>query len=199
MVGFAKSEVLCYPPHQNKGFQRYIYIYTKSTMFPSERVECPPTPFVCSGSTKDQERTDPLENCSSFRLEEEEPISSLRSGSSNSGFVVNGDDCDGGEQGQEQEEVYVNGNGNGCGSGSSLRDADSGQDNGENSSPSRAESRVSGPMPEDEDSRISGPAPVEEVEQNGVHVNGVGSSPNHPVENGVVENGEEENLSGDNT
>lgn len=157
-------------------------------MFPSERVECPPTPYVCGGSNKDQVRTDPLENCS-FRLEEEEdPIASLRSGSSNSGFVVNAD-------GEEQEtEVYVNGNG--CGGSS---DAVSGRD--DSSSPSRAESRVSGQLPEDEDSRISGPAPAaEEVVENGVYVNGVGgSSPDQPSENGVVANGEEENLSGDNT
>lgn len=43
-VGFAKSEILGYPHHHHsKGFQRYIQVYTKSTMFPSERVEGPPT------------------------------------------------------------------------------------------------------------------------------------------------------------
>lgn len=144
-------------------------------MFPSERVECP-TPNVCSGSTKDQERTDPLETCSSFRLEEEE-VPSLRSGSSNSVFA-NGEceDC---------EDAYV-ANGNGCTLGEET-----------NSSPSRGDSRVSGPPPEDdEDSRISGPPPAE---QNGVFVNGNGSSLSYPAENGVTANGEEENLSGDNT
>lgn len=155
MVGFAKSEVLCYPRHPNKGFQRYIYIYTKSTMFPSERVECPPTPYVCSDPTKYQEKTDPLENCNSFRLEEEDiPIASLRSGDDH---------------------------------------------NRDDSSPLRADSRVSEPLPDDDDSRVSGPVPVQEVAQNGVHVNGVGNSPNYPAENGVVTNGEEDHLSGDNT
>lgn len=187
MVGFAKSEVLCYPHSQNKGFQRYIYIYTKSTMFPSERVECP-TPNVCSGSTKDQERTDPLETCSSFRLEEEDTgVPSLRSGSSSSVFA-NGDceDC---------EDTYV-ANGNGC---SPLRLGEE-RDVDTNSSPSRGNSRVSGPLPEDdEDSRISGPPPAGESEQNGVYVNGNGSSLSYIAVNGVTTNGEEENLSGDNT
>lgn len=195
MVGFAKSEVLCYPHHRNKGFQRYIYIYTKSTMFPSERVECPPTPYVSNtGSAKDQEKTDPLENCSSFRLEEEDiPVPSLRSGSSNSGFV-NGDD-----------DAFANGNG--CGGEETNcsplrlgegRDADS--NSSQMQEDSRTTSRVSGPPPEDdEDSRVSGPAPAEEIVQNGVYANGVESSPNYPVENGVIVNGEEENSSGDNT
>lgn len=193
MVGFAKSEVLCYPHHQNKGFQRYIYIYTKSTMFPSERVECPPTP-----STKEQERTDPLENCSSFRLEEEEviPTPSLKSGSSNCG--------------EEQEEVVVYVNGNGCDdSPSKLREerrnaaSSSPQlhENGEDSVSSTAESRVSGALLEDEeDSRISGFPPTEEV-ANSVYLNGLESSPNNSIENGIAAavNGEEENSSRDNT
>ncbi|XP_017771612.1 PREDICTED: 7SK snRNA methylphosphate capping enzyme-like isoform X2 [Nicrophorus vespilloides] len=40
-VGFAKSEILAFPDNSSKGFQRPIQIYTKSTMFPSERIECP--------------------------------------------------------------------------------------------------------------------------------------------------------------
>lgn len=41
-IGFAKSEILGFPmsQHQSRGFQRPIQVYTKSTMFPSERVEC---------------------------------------------------------------------------------------------------------------------------------------------------------------
>ncbi|KAJ8920172.1 hypothetical protein NQ315_011833 [Exocentrus adspersus] len=41
-VGFAKSEILGYPPHQSKGFGRPIQVFTKSTMFPSERIEATP-------------------------------------------------------------------------------------------------------------------------------------------------------------
>ncbi|KAG5868913.1 hypothetical protein JTB14_023095 [Gonioctena quinquepunctata] len=41
-VGFAKSEILGYPSHQSKGFRRPIQVFTKSTMFPSERVEATP-------------------------------------------------------------------------------------------------------------------------------------------------------------
>ncbi|XP_065155932.1 7SK snRNA methylphosphate capping enzyme bin3-like isoform X2 [Atheta coriaria] len=48
-VGFAKSEILAFPQHHSKGFQRPVQVYTKSTMFPSERVECTP-------STRDVER-----------------------------------------------------------------------------------------------------------------------------------------------
>lgn len=164
-------------------------------MFPSERVECP-TPYIRSGSAKDQDRTDPSENCSSFRLDEEEiQVSSLRSGSSNSVFA-NGEceDCD-------RTDGYAV-NGNGC---SPLRleeerDVDCNSPHvQDNSNSSRANSRVSGPLPEDEDSRISGPLPAEEPEQNGVYMNGIGSSPSYPVENGVATEGEEENLSGDNT
>ncbi|KAK9717157.1 Methyltransferase domain [Popillia japonica] len=40
-IGFAKSEYLGFPHHQSKGFQRPIQVYTKSTMFPSERIEGP--------------------------------------------------------------------------------------------------------------------------------------------------------------
>ncbi|XP_018318837.1 probable RNA methyltransferase bin3 isoform X4 [Agrilus planipennis] len=36
-VGFAKSEILGFPQHQARGFQRPIQMFTKSTMFPSER------------------------------------------------------------------------------------------------------------------------------------------------------------------
>lgn len=41
-IGFAKSEILGFPTaqHHARGFQRPIQVYTKSTMFPSERVEC---------------------------------------------------------------------------------------------------------------------------------------------------------------
>ncbi|XP_050304543.1 7SK snRNA methylphosphate capping enzyme-like isoform X2 [Anthonomus grandis grandis] len=38
-VGFAKSEILGYPQHRNSGFRRPIQVFTKSTMFPSERYE----------------------------------------------------------------------------------------------------------------------------------------------------------------
>lgn len=38
-VGFAKSEVLAFPTHHSKGFQRPLHLFTKSTMFPSERSE----------------------------------------------------------------------------------------------------------------------------------------------------------------
>jgi hypothetical protein len=42
VVGFAKSEILGYPHHHAKGFRRPIQIFTKSTMFPSERIEATP-------------------------------------------------------------------------------------------------------------------------------------------------------------
>ncbi|KAJ8982426.1 hypothetical protein NQ317_007774 [Molorchus minor] len=42
-VGFAKSEILGYPSHQFKGFRRPIQVFTKSTMFPSERIEATPS------------------------------------------------------------------------------------------------------------------------------------------------------------
>lgn len=42
VVGFAKSEILGYPHHQSKGFRRPIQVFTKSTMFPSERIEATP-------------------------------------------------------------------------------------------------------------------------------------------------------------
>ncbi|XP_045473128.1 7SK snRNA methylphosphate capping enzyme bin3-like isoform X2 [Harmonia axyridis] len=42
-VGFAKSEILGYPQCPAKGFRRPIQLFTKSTMFPSERIEA--TPF----------------------------------------------------------------------------------------------------------------------------------------------------------
>lgn len=211
MVGFAKSEVLCYPHHQYKGFQRYIYIYTKSTMYPSERVECPPTPPTKNSPTpppkkpptpfddsvkEQQETTDSLENCSSSCLLEEEviPIPLLRSGSSNSGDVVyidhgngyGGDESSSSPRGLVVEERVADYN-------SPQMQADVGP------------LRVAGPLPgdgDDEASRIAGPPPAEEqvVVQNGVYMNGMGgSSPNYPVENGVVANDEEENLSGDNT
>ncbi|KAF5291176.1 hypothetical protein FQA39_LY14418 [Lamprigera yunnana] len=38
-VGFAKSEILGFPQHQSRGFQRPIQIYTKSQVFSSERSE----------------------------------------------------------------------------------------------------------------------------------------------------------------
>lgn len=52
-VGFAKSELLGFPIHQSKGFRRPLQVYTKSTMFPSERVEATPrnaTPYVYDDS-----------------------------------------------------------------------------------------------------------------------------------------------------
>lgn len=42
-VGFAKSEILAFPQHYSKGFQRPIQMFTKSTMFPSERSESAPS------------------------------------------------------------------------------------------------------------------------------------------------------------
>ncbi|KAJ8952143.1 hypothetical protein NQ318_018479, partial [Aromia moschata] len=42
-VGFAKSEILGFPAHQSKGFRRPIQVFTKSTMFPSERIEVTPS------------------------------------------------------------------------------------------------------------------------------------------------------------
>ncbi|CAG9862614.1 unnamed protein product [Phyllotreta striolata] len=53
-VGFAKGEILGYPVHQAKGFRRPIQVFTKSTMFPSERIEATPqsiTPVVSSGAS----------------------------------------------------------------------------------------------------------------------------------------------------
>ncbi|XP_056632638.1 7SK snRNA methylphosphate capping enzyme bin3-like isoform X1 [Diorhabda sublineata] len=41
-VGFAKGEILGFPVHQFKGFRRPIQVFTKSTMFPSERTEATP-------------------------------------------------------------------------------------------------------------------------------------------------------------
>ncbi|KAF2886672.1 hypothetical protein ILUMI_19501, partial [Ignelater luminosus] len=38
-VGFAKSEILGFPQHQSRGFQRPIQVYTKSHVFSSERSE----------------------------------------------------------------------------------------------------------------------------------------------------------------
>ncbi|XP_071050508.1 7SK snRNA methylphosphate capping enzyme-like isoform X3 [Onthophagus taurus] len=43
-IGFAKSEILGFPQHHSRGFQRPIQVFTKSTMFPSERVEGPLNP-----------------------------------------------------------------------------------------------------------------------------------------------------------
>lgn len=48
MVGFAKSEILGFPQHKAKGFQRPIQIFTKSTMFLSERVEATPSNITSS-------------------------------------------------------------------------------------------------------------------------------------------------------
>ena len=42
VVGFAKREILGYPNHHSKGFRRPIQVFTKSTMFPSERIEATP-------------------------------------------------------------------------------------------------------------------------------------------------------------
>ncbi|XP_044268058.1 7SK snRNA methylphosphate capping enzyme bin3-like isoform X1 [Tribolium madens] len=42
VVGFAKSEILGFPYNHSKGFRRPIQIFTKSTMFPSERIEATP-------------------------------------------------------------------------------------------------------------------------------------------------------------
>lgn len=42
VVGFAKSEIIGCPQNSSKGFRRPIQVYTKSTMFPSERVEATP-------------------------------------------------------------------------------------------------------------------------------------------------------------
>ncbi|CAH1122132.1 unnamed protein product [Ceutorhynchus assimilis] len=41
-VGFAKSEILGFPQHRSVGFRRPIQVFTKSTMFPSERIEVTP-------------------------------------------------------------------------------------------------------------------------------------------------------------
>lgn len=45
-VGFAKSEILGFPQHHSKGFQRPIHVYTKSTILSSERVECLQTNYA---------------------------------------------------------------------------------------------------------------------------------------------------------
>lgn len=50
VVGFAKSEILGYPLHQSKGFQRPIQVFTKSTMFLSERVEATPNNITPSNN-----------------------------------------------------------------------------------------------------------------------------------------------------
>ncbi|KAL1497830.1 hypothetical protein ABEB36_008721 [Hypothenemus hampei] len=42
-VGFAKSEILGFPQHKSSGFRRPIQVFTKSTMFPSERIEATPS------------------------------------------------------------------------------------------------------------------------------------------------------------
>ncbi|XP_030764157.1 probable RNA methyltransferase bin3 isoform X2 [Sitophilus oryzae] len=49
-VGFAKSEILGYPQHKSSGFRRPIQVFTKSTMFPSERIEATPGNPVYSDS-----------------------------------------------------------------------------------------------------------------------------------------------------
>nr|CAH7721544.1 unnamed protein product [Callosobruchus chinensis] len=46
-VGFAKGEILGMPVHRSKGFRRPIQVFTKSTMFPSERIEA--TPLTSGG------------------------------------------------------------------------------------------------------------------------------------------------------
>lgn len=64
MVGFAKSEILGFPPHQARGFRRPILIFTKSTMFPSERIEATPissTPHVSSSFGSELNKTDKYE------------------------------------------------------------------------------------------------------------------------------------------
>ncbi|XP_076265365.1 7SK snRNA methylphosphate capping enzyme-like isoform X2 [Rhynchophorus ferrugineus] len=50
-VGFAKSEILGYPQHKSSGFRRPIQIFTKSTMFPSERIEATPSNPVYSNDS----------------------------------------------------------------------------------------------------------------------------------------------------
>lgn len=65
MVGFAKSEILGYPYHQSKGFRRPILVFTKSTMFPSERIEATPfnsTPHVSSSLGSDLNKTEKYES-----------------------------------------------------------------------------------------------------------------------------------------
>lgn len=64
VVGFAKSEILGYPYHNAKGFRRPILVFTKSTMFPSERVEATPfnsTPHVSSSLGSDLNKTEKYE------------------------------------------------------------------------------------------------------------------------------------------
>lgn len=64
MVGFAKSEILGYPQHQARGFRRPLLIFTKSTMFPSERIEATPigsTPHVSSSFGSELNKTDKYE------------------------------------------------------------------------------------------------------------------------------------------
>ncbi|XP_066253089.1 7SK snRNA methylphosphate capping enzyme-like isoform X1 [Euwallacea similis] len=52
-VGFAKSEMLGYPQHKSTAFRRPIQIFTKSTMFPSERIDATPSSQTQqSGSSK---------------------------------------------------------------------------------------------------------------------------------------------------
>ncbi|CAH1987560.1 unnamed protein product [Acanthoscelides obtectus] len=46
-VGFAKGEILGMPLHRSRGFRRPIQVFTKSTMFPSERIEA--TPLASGG------------------------------------------------------------------------------------------------------------------------------------------------------
>lgn len=64
VVGFAKSEILGYPFHQSKGFRRPILVFTKSTMFPSERIEATPigsTPHVSSSLGSELNKTEKYE------------------------------------------------------------------------------------------------------------------------------------------
>ncbi|XP_044753300.1 7SK snRNA methylphosphate capping enzyme bin3-like isoform X2 [Coccinella septempunctata] len=51
-VGFAKSEILGYPQCHSKGFRRPIQLFTKSTMFPSERIDS--TPFNITPNMKSE-------------------------------------------------------------------------------------------------------------------------------------------------
>ncbi|CAH1155978.1 unnamed protein product [Phaedon cochleariae] len=64
-VGFAKGEILGYPAHQAKGFRRPVQVFTKSTMFPSERVEATPseaTPSVVSSLDSSACKTEKYES-----------------------------------------------------------------------------------------------------------------------------------------
>lgn len=58
IVGFAKSEILGFPAHQAKGFRRPIQIFTKSTMFPSERIEATPSSNITPSLEKKTEKSD---------------------------------------------------------------------------------------------------------------------------------------------